>query len=127
MAETKAFPTADVLSAAGGVLVSKRGIYAVYEVLNWMTGESVFTHQIPRIRREARPVVAALSPQISAALDDMGEITRKNWAHWLRKWEKVIGEEIAVPRMTPNQHESIDPLSELVERVSPDRIHVVKV
>lgn len=42
--QTKEFPTADVLSTITGMLMGK--IQGVYEVLNWMTGESVYTHQM---------------------------------------------------------------------------------
>lgn len=51
MAETKDFPTADVLSPITGILVVE-DIGRVYAVCNWATGESVYTHQLPRIGRE---------------------------------------------------------------------------
>lgn len=49
--ETKSFHIGDVLSAMTGTLVSPRHIGGVYDVLNWMTGESLMTHQLPRASR----------------------------------------------------------------------------
>lgn len=82
MATEREFPTAGVMSTVTGRLMGDIG--DVYQVLNWMTGESVYTHQIPRICREA------------------------------------------VPIMRVEEHERIDPISELAERVHPDTIIVVK-
>jgi hypothetical protein len=118
--ETKEFATASVLSTITGRLVSDIG--AVYEVCNWMTGESVFTHQLPRIGREARPVIVAAHPQIQQALDEAENVTTDNWRQWLQTWEDRYGPTISVPKFTAETHESIDPLSELAEKVHPDRI-----
>lgn len=122
---TKLFPTASVLSTITGVLVSEQGIGAVYEVLNWMTGESVYTHQIPRIGEEARPVVLELHPHLAQACEEAKQINPDNWRQWLETWEERYGDMIAVPKMTADQHERIDPLSELAERVHPDKIIIV--
>lgn len=65
---TKAFPTADVLSSITGRLVGPIG--GVDKVINWMTGEDVFTHQLPRICREATPVVLKAHPELAAAVSE---------------------------------------------------------
>lgn len=121
---TKEFPTADVLSTVTGILVSKIG--GVYEVLNWMTGESVFTHQIPRISREAQPVLVSAHPLLQQAIDEAEQVTTENWKEWLQRWEDRYGPTIAVPKMTADDHESIDPLSEAAEIMHPDKIITVR-
>lgn len=127
MAETKLFPTEDVLSTVTGVLISDvNGIGGVYQVLGWMTGDSVYTHQIPRIRREAQPVVLAMHPHLGEAVAEASQVTSENWQRWRDLWLDRYGAEIAVPKMTSAQHERIDPLSELAERVHPDSIIVVE-
>ncbi|MER9814246.1 hypothetical protein [Mesorhizobium sp. M0129] len=120
---TKAFPTCDVLSTITGTLMSEIG--GVYEVLNFMTGESVFTHQIPRISREATPVVLKLHPELEATISEADQVTPENYMTWLATWEERYGKTITVPQMTIGEHERIDPLSELAEKVSPDKIVVV--
>lgn len=125
MSETRSFPTADVLSTVTGILVSEGGIGGVYAVLNWMTGESVYTHQIPRISREAAPSVLAAHPELAAAYEEAKSVNRDNWREWLATWTARYGEAIAVPRFNLDQHERIDPLSELAEHVHPEKIIVV--
>lgn len=124
MTETKEFQTRDVLSTITGRLMGDIG--GVYEVLNWMTGESVFTHQIPRISREAVPVVLAVHPLMQKAIDEAEHVTPENFLAWRNLWEDRYGPTIAVPRLTAETHERIDPLSELSEMVHPDKIAIVR-
>ncbi len=118
--ETKQFATADVLSTITGRLMGEIG--GVYEVLNWMTGESVFTHQLPRISREATPVVLATHPLLAQAVEEAEQVSPENFKQWRQTWEDRYGPVIAVPKFTANTHEHIDPMSELSEKVHPDNI-----
>lgn len=120
---TKEFQTSAVLGVVTGSLLGPIG--DIYEVLNWMTGESVFTHQLPRICREAGPVILAMHPTLSEAVSEAEQVTPDNWREWLTKWEDRYGPTIAVPLLNADQHERIDPLSELAEKMHPDRIVVI--
>lgn len=122
--ETKEFATRDVLSTVTGMLMGDIG--GVYQVLNWMTGESVFTHQIPRIGREAVPVVLAAHPTLQQAIDEAEQVNPENFATWRDTWEDRYGPTIAVPKFGADTHEAIDPMSELAEMMHPDKIVVVK-
>jgi hypothetical protein len=124
---TKTFPIAAVMSTVTGILVSEDGIGCVYEVLNWMTGESVYTHQIPRISRETVPVILALYPDMQAAIDEAEQVNGENWREWLARWTERYGAEISVPVMNIAEHERIDPMSELAEMVPPDSIITIGV
>jgi hypothetical protein len=121
----KQFPTCDVLSTLTGMLIAK--IDGVYQVLNWMTGESVFTHQIPRISREAVPVLVQRHPLLQQAIDEADQVTPENWQQWRQTWEDRYGPTIAVPKFTAATHESIDPMSELAEKVHPDKIVTIAI
>lgn len=123
MAASKAFPTADVLGAITGRLMGDIG--GIYEVLGWMTDGPVWTHQLPRIGKEAAPVVLAMHPHLAKAFEEADLIDRDNWREWLQTWLDRYGPEITVPRMTTDQHERIDPVSELAEKVHPSRIAVI--
>lgn len=118
--QTKEFATADVLSTITGRLIGKMD--GIYEVLNWMTGESVFTHQIPRIGREATPVVVTAHPQLQQAVDEAEQVNQENWQQWRQTWEDRYGPTIAVPKFSADTHENIDPMSELVQKIHPDKI-----
>lgn len=119
---TKEFPIGAVLSVVTGRLVSENHIAGVYEVLGWMTGESLFTHQLPRVSREAEPVILALHPQLEQARTEADQVNGENWKTWLQTWQDRYGLTIAVPKLNIEQHERIDPLSELAEKVHPDKI-----
>lgn len=121
---TKEFPTRDVLSVMTGRLMGEIG--GVYEVLNWMTGESLFTHQLPRTSREAQPVILALHPELEPTIAEAEKVTQENCQTWRDAWEQRYGLTITVPKMTIAEHERIDPVSELAEKVHPDKIAVVR-
>lgn len=125
MTQTKEFPTRDVLSTITGVLICDIG--GVYEVLNWMTGESVYTHQIPRISREAQPVILALRPELKPTIAEAEQVTPDNYLEWRATWEERYGQTIAVPKLTIAEHERIDPVSELADMVPPEKLLVINV
>jgi len=122
--ETKLFDTRDVMSCATGRLMGDIG--GVYEVLNWMTGESLYTHQLPRVCREAVPVLLVMYPSLQDAIDEAEQVTTENFAVWRQTWDDRYGPQMAVPKMNTDQHERVDALSELAEKVSPDRIITVQ-
>jgi hypothetical protein len=123
MDETKDFPTLDVLSVVTGRLMADIG--GVYEVLSWMAGESLFTHQLLRVGREAEPVILAMHPALRQAVAEADQVNRDNYQDWGRTWVERYGDTIAVPKLNADQHESIDALSELAKKVHPDRIITV--
>lgn len=120
--QTKDFHIGDILSVTTGTLMSPRLIGGVYDILNWMTGESLYTHQLPRVCREAGPVILAMHPQLEGAEKHMRGVTPDNHGQILARLVERYGETLPVPKMTIDQHESIDPMSELAEKVHPDRI-----
>jgi hypothetical protein len=117
---TRDYHVGDILSVTTGHLVSPRGMDGVYDILRWMAGESVFTHQIPRVCREAEPVLLALHPQLASA--DKNAVNSKNYDAWLAAQVARFGETLPVPQMTNAEHERIDPMSEAAEKIHPDRI-----
>lgn len=118
----KSFPISAVLSVVTGRLMGDIG--EVYEVLNFMTGESLFTHQLPRVSREAAPVIIARHPSLQAAVDEAEQVTPENYREWLTRWRDRYGEAMAVPLLTIAEHQRIDPLSELSEKIHPSKIIV---
>jgi hypothetical protein len=90
-----------------------------------MTGENLYTHQLPRVGREARPVVVAAHPELAAAIAEAEQVSPDNWHLWLALWLDRYGPTIEITKFTADSHEWIDPLSELAEFISSDRIIVV--
>lgn len=126
MSKPKAFPTDHVLSVVTGRLICD-GIGPVYEVLNWMTGENLFTHQLPRVGTEATALMIKTMPELKHAVDEAEAVNGDNWQEWRDRWVARYGETIDVPKFTAADHERIDPMSEIAEMIPPDQVLVVKV
>lgn len=62
--QTKKFHISDVLSITTGRLVSTRHMDGVYDILNFMTGDNLFTHQLPRASDECKPYLLQQFPQL---------------------------------------------------------------
>jgi hypothetical protein len=106
---TKAFPTADVIGAITGVLLAK--IDGIYEVSQFMCGEPVWTHQLPRVGREIQPVVLRQHPHLAPLIEEAKEVNPDNYQEKLAGWVDRFGDTITLSPMGADDHESIDPLS----------------
>lgn len=126
MAEAKEFHIGDVLSVTTGRLVSPRHIEGVYDILNHMTGESVYTHQIPRICQEAEPVLLAQHPFLADIEVPEAFTGEAHVKEWLAAIVATHGETLPVVPMTKDEHEYREPVSELAEMVHPDKIVTVR-
>jgi hypothetical protein len=65
MNDSKLFHIGTILSVTTGRLVSPTGLNGVYEILSYMAGESVYTHQIPRFGEECAPWLLRQHPQLA--------------------------------------------------------------
>lgn len=103
-----------------GNLLSPNGMDGVYRIAQHLAGEEVWTHQIPRVMRESRPHLLAQFPALTDVTAD--GVTPENHAAWLAERVAQFGEWFEVAPMSADQHESIDPESELAEKVHPSKI-----
>lgn len=124
MNNPREFHLGDVLSITTGRLVSPSVMDGMYAICEHLAGEAVWTHQLPRVADEAKPVLLSFYPEL-ADIDYSG-ITQDNWREWLAEQVERYGETRAVPQLSVDEHESIDPLSEAAEMVPPGRILAVE-
>jgi hypothetical protein len=87
-----------------------------------MAGEPVWTHQLPRVGREAQKVLLTWFPWLAEVMEESKAITEENYKTISDEWVDRYGARASVPRMSIDQHERIDPFSELAEKVHPDKI-----
>lgn len=120
----EAFPLADVLGTITGRLLGDIG--GLYKVCSFMSGEPVWTHQLPRVCQEVQPVVLRQHPQLGPVIAEAEAVTRENWTEMLAGWRERFGETLTLTAMSQDEHESIDPISEAAEMIHPSRILVVK-
>ena len=121
---TRQFDLGDILSITEGSLVSPRHIGGVYDILGYMTGESLFTHALPRAAIACAPVLLAQHPQLADVhapeWDRSGDV-KAQIDEWLAVLRLEYGDTLPVEPMT--EWHSIDPIQELVEMTErPDKI-----
>lgn len=125
---SKDFALGDVLSITTGALVSRDHIDGVYRILNYMTNDNLFTHQLPRASRECEGPLLAQHPQLAAiVVPEFSGVTndeRKAAVYaWLDGMERAYGETLSIEPLTDDDHTYVDPLDELGLRgVVPERI-----
>lgn len=130
----KPFPIGVILNFADGRLLTSMD--DIYDFANFMTGDNLFTHQLPRAFREISPVLKKqlpflASPQfakdqeiLTRSLDGAPD-KRAVIADWLKDMAGSYGAEHLVTPLSEWMHQ--DPMSELIQmRESRDDIIVVK-
>lgn len=114
---TRQFHLSDILSVTTGRLVSTRHMDGIYDILNYMTGEQLFTHQLPRAVTVCKPVLLDQHPQLKSASD----FEQEQWESWLAEQIKRFGETLEVKPLQPGQYETKHPLTELTDMVGPEK------
>lgn len=138
------FHLGDILSITMGRLVSPRHIDGVYDILNYMTGDNLFTHQLGRASEQCRPYLCAQYPQFDPAENPelqfaIGELILmlaavEKWPNpqdadksdvvggWLSKLTAQYGEMHPVLILPEGMYVGKDPIEELAERIPAERI-----
>ncbi|HRH68835.1 MAG TPA: hypothetical protein PLB89_04940 [Flavobacteriales bacterium] len=137
---TKKFSLGKVLSITTGRLVSENHIDGVYEILNHMTGQSLFTHQLGMAMEKCKPVLLQAFPELALAdlrssndsldtwiaKDSTQQKTEaiKMWLVELRQLNPTIRAEYDVP--TLENWEYSDPIQSAIDMVGADRVLAVQ-
>lgn len=129
--ETRTFPLGHVLSITTGRLVSETDppIGGVYDILNWMTNDNLYTHQLPRAMGECQPWLCRFFPELPSRQNGGDKFDGENgrWRQWLAEQIATHGASRDVPRIAPDDHARRDPVSELFQLVDdPTKIIVVE-
>lgn len=112
-AQARTFHIGDVLSAMTGRLLSPRGLEGLCDILSHLAGESLMTHQLPRVADEAAGPLRTRFPDLAAIVvpeDLEGEDAVRAW---LAVQVAAYGETRQVAPLADVDHTSIDPLREL--------------
>jgi hypothetical protein len=116
---SRPFRLGDILTITTGRLVSPRHMDGVYDILNWMTGDNLFTHQIPRATDECRGPLLAQHPDLAgvAAPGKFGDGSKGSAKQavdaWLAGQVAAYGEMREVEPLHPDDHTRIDPMAEI--------------
>lgn len=125
MTPTKNFSLGDILSVTTGRLVSRDHITGVYAILNHMTGEDLYTHQLPRACDECSGPLLAQHPQLADVPLPEAFIDEEHVWVWLDDMERQYGASLPVSPLDPAAHAVIDPLGEACDMVGSEKVFVV--
>lgn len=139
MSGSRMFHLGDVISCTIGNLVSPRHMDGVYDLLGFVTGESLFTHQLPRAFKESKEAIMAQLPsvdwlEVQAACDALeatlsGSMSAEDRnvcaAIWLNEQVGRWGEFHELRPLAPGSYKAKDPISELCEMVGPEKVLAV--
>lgn len=120
----KSFSIGAILSVTTGVLLADIG--EVHELLDHMTGDTLFTHQLPRAATECVGPLREQFPQfdgIEVPTFDAPEY----YAEWASDQGHAYGDWHEVRPLEPGQHVRRNPLAELAEMTRPDAEIIVVV
>lgn len=136
--ETKRFSIGAVLTITTEKFLCEVG--ELYGILNWMTSDELFTHQLPRASRECKPFLLDWFPDLAyfgsdealKRLDGMlsgmtNDELKKHGKGVIEDWIKstnAVPEFYDVRKIPSSSHPVKHPLSELAEMVDPKKIIV---
>ena len=123
--KTKKFHLGDVLSITTGRLVSPRQMVGVHDILNFMTGDDLSTHQLPRVGDECKPHLLEQFPQLAEV--SAAGVNGKNCVAWLAKRVAKYGEELEVKPVPRGAHQFKNPIVEAAEMVGGPKKGIVVV
>jgi len=130
----KTFTLRTVLSVTTGRLLTEpkgprdNGIDRMYELLNHMTGDSAFTHQLGRFAEECKPWLFRWFPELataSACLDKLDDWIKRDktgtneegikmWLTELKMLELKIKDVYSIGQIPMDDHDKKDAYDELV-------------
>lgn len=117
---TRDFSLGTLLSCIDGRLMTE--FRNVHELLDWVTEDQLYTHQLPRAMDEAEPFLKAQFPDLTALLIDPtvfdGDTVDEVQASITQFLDSLVADcgfsaAYSVPRMPKNEHTKIGPLEEL--------------
>lgn len=98
------FHLGDVLSITTDRLLSPVGIGGVQQLLEFMTGDAVMTHQMPRVADECRPFLLAQHPQLAEAVPPPEFTDHAHVYRWLADQVSRYGVTVDVQPLAAGVH-----------------------
>lgn len=116
------FHLGDVLSITTGICLSpsKPVISGVYKILNFLTGDTLYTHQLGRATDECKPWILRRHPELAGI--KVPKLTPETYKDWLDRQVAKYGEWFDLEPIPKDEHRVINPLTELEDMVGKDKI-----
>jgi hypothetical protein len=109
----RTFHLGAILTVTTDRLVAPGHIGDVYEILNWMTGDNLVTHQLGRAAAECKPDLLRQYPDLADVVVPETFGAEEHVRAWLAEQVAALGETRDVAPLAPGVHVVIDPVTEL--------------
>lgn len=125
MSEAKDFTIGAAASITTGILLCDN-FGEVHELMEWLAGFPIWTHQIPRLSNELRALALVQHPGLPTK-ETIGEVNRdNNWPTILADIERRLGPKLAFKKGDGNLAERRNPIEEAVELMGKGRVIAVR-
>lgn len=121
MKKTEVFTLGQVLSVSTGKLLC--GMAGLYEIMNFLTGENLLTHQLVRAFAPCKKYALEQFPNLEEV--DTSCVNTENALSWVEEQKELFGELFALTPMPPGYYSPMDPMEELCTMVPKEKIIVV--
>jgi len=88
------FHIGDITSITSGKLLSPKRMEGIYNILNYLTGDNLYTHELPNASRFCKPYLLKQYPELSKINKE--EITTENHKEFLNNLIKEYGEYLEI-------------------------------
>jgi hypothetical protein len=126
MTDTRTFPLADILTMTTGRLLSHRHMDGVYDIANWMTGDNLMPHQLPRAADTCGAALLNQHPQLRDVAPPE-DIDAPDLLAWLADAERQHGQQLPVTPLPSGAWEQRNPIEELCDMVGTEKVYVAPV
>ena len=116
------FTTGEIISAGLGKLACD--LEGVYKIMNFLTGDNLFTHQLPRAFHSCEAWVIEQHPWLREL--DTSALNPQTWRVWLADAETRFGKMHELLPLPEGQWHSVDPIREAVELME-DKTKVIPI
>lgn len=107
------FHIGEVLTVSTGIMASLSGTDGVYKILSHMTGQGIYTTQIPRALKICQPAILEQHPQLA---EETGQgITKENVEAWVAERVALYGEYLEIEPLPLGEYQKKDPVGEFIE------------
>lgn len=107
----KSFHLSDILSVTTGRMLSTGHIDGICDILNYMTKDDLYTHQLPRAMEECGQFLLEQYPQLKEVI--VPDKFKDNFDEWIQEQIARYGEYLPVESLPTGKHVHIDPAAEM--------------
>jgi hypothetical protein len=96
-------------------MVAENGIGDLYELLNWLTGDELYTHQLGRAADVCGPWLVEQHPVLECVTLPEGRPDARGWCDWLESTKAAIASELTLRPLPADRWTTRNPLDELLD------------